>query len=122
MDKTLMNFFLALQKPERKRSNKSRTNAKTKGKTMTEEVEQRLFGTVKWFKAGKDGSSRGSGSGFGFIEPSEEGGNDVFVHISEVNKSGYDTLIAGDRISYRLQTPPKHGKPCAVDLRLEHTT
>jgi cold shock protein len=119
MDKTLMNFLLTLQKPERKHKNKSptRINAKTKGKTMTEEVEERKFGIVKWFKAGKDG---GRGSGYGFIEP-ESGGQDVFTHITEVNKSGYDTLIAGDRISYILKTDPKRGKTCAVDLRLEHT-
>jgi CspA family cold shock protein len=50
-------------------------------------------GTVKWFNPAK---------GFGFIEP-EEGGNDVFVHISAVKEAGIGTLLEGQKISYELQ-------------------
>jgi cold shock protein len=113
MEKLLLQHLLKLQKPERKRKRRKDST------TMTEEIE-RKFGTVKWFKAGKDGS-KGSGTGYGFLTP-DAGGPDVFAHISEVNRSGYETLLAGDRISYRLQTDSKSGRNFAVDLQLEHVT
>ncbi|HIF25905.1 MAG TPA: cold-shock protein [Micavibrio sp.] len=49
-------------------------------------------GTVKWFNPTK---------GFGFIVP-DEGGNDVFVHISAVERAGMKTLNEGQKISYEL--------------------
>jgi cold shock protein len=63
-------------------------------------------GTVKWFNATK---------GFGFIEPSE-GGNDVFVHISAVERSGMRSLNEGQKISYELARDPKSGKMSAEKL------
>ena len=51
-------------------------------------------GTVKWFNPTK---------GYGFIEP-EEGGNDVFVHISAVQDAGMQSLTEGQKISYELVT------------------
>ena len=62
-------------------------------------------GTVKWFNPTK---------GFGFIEP-EEGGNDVFVHISAVEKAGMGTLHEGQKISYELQEDK--GKTSATNLQ-----
>ncbi|MGV7216611.1 cold-shock protein [Bradyrhizobium sp. UFLA05-112] len=50
-------------------------------------------GKVKWFNATK---------GYGFIQP-YDGGPDVFVHISAVEKAGYTTLAEGARISYELR-------------------
>ena len=50
-------------------------------------------GKVKWFNPQK---------GFGFIEP-EEGGNDVFVHISAVEAAGLRTLDDGQAISYEIK-------------------
>lgn len=64
------------------------------------------IGTVKWFNPTK---------GFGFIQP-EEGGNDVFVHISAVERSGLGTLTEGQRISYELAT--EKGKTSAVQLAI----
>ena len=61
-------------------------------------------GTVKWFNPTK---------GFGFIEP-DEGGNDVFVHISAVQGSGMDGLQEGQKINYELQT--EKGKTSATNL------
>ena len=49
-------------------------------------------GTVKWFNPTK---------GFGFIEP-EEGGKDVFVHISAVQRAGLETLNEGQKVSYEV--------------------
>lgn len=63
-------------------------------------------GTVKWFNNKK---------GYGFITP-DEGGNDVFVHISAVQKAGMRSLDEGAKISYELQT--ERGKTVAGDLKL----
>lgn len=49
-------------------------------------------GTVKWFNADK---------GFGFIAPSE-GGDDLFVHFSEIQSSGYKSLDEGQRVSFEV--------------------
>lgn len=51
-------------------------------------------GTVKWFNPTK---------GYGFIEP-EDGGKDVFVHISAVEAAGMRSLTEGQKISYELVT------------------
>ena len=64
-------------------------------------------GIVKWFNPTK---------GFGFIEP-ESGGNDVFVHISAVERAGISTLNEGDRIEYEL-VKGNNGKSSAEDLKL----
>lgn len=63
-------------------------------------------GTVKWFNNKK---------GYGFITP-DEGGNDVFVHISAVQKAGMRSLDEGIKVSYELQT--ERGKTVAGDLKL----
>jgi CspA family cold shock protein len=62
-------------------------------------------GTVKWFNATK---------GFGFIQP-EEGGPDVFVHISAVEKAGLRSLNEGQRVAYELQN--ERGKTAAGNLK-----
>ena len=64
-------------------------------------------GTVKWFNPTK---------GFGFVEP-EGGGNDVFVHISAVERAGISTLNEGDRIECEL-VKGQNGKSSAEDLKL----
>jgi len=62
-------------------------------------------GTVKWFNAQK---------GFGFIQPSD-GGNDVFVHISAVERAGLGTLNEGQKISYDVVN--ERGKNAAANLK-----
>jgi len=62
-------------------------------------------GTVKWFDPAK---------GFGFIEP-EEGGKDVFVHISAVEAAGLGSLTEGQRVSYEVVT--ERGKQAAGNLQ-----
>jgi CspA family cold shock protein len=64
-------------------------------------------GKVKWFNSQK---------GFGFIQP-DDGGTDVFVHISAVERSGMTTLNEGQQISYELVTDRKRGKTSAEQLR-----
>lgn len=64
-------------------------------------------GTVKWFNGQK---------GYGFIQP-EEGGSDVFVHISAVERAGLSTLKEGQKVSYELERG-RNGKTSAVNLRV----
>lgn len=64
-------------------------------------------GTVKWFNTAK---------GYGFIQPAE-GGKDVFVHISAVERAGLRSLAEGQKVSY--QTKTERGKIAAVDLKVE---
>lgn len=63
-------------------------------------------GTVKWFNGTK---------GYGFIQP-ENGGSDVFVHISAVEKAGLRDLKEGQRLTYELAT--EKGKTSAANLVL----
>lgn len=64
------------------------------------------LGTVKWFNSTK---------GYGFIEP-EDGGADVFVHITAVQASGMDGLEEGQKVSFDLEEA-KNGKTNAVNLQ-----
>ena len=62
-------------------------------------------GTVKWFNPVK---------GFGFIEP-EEGGKDVFVHISAVERAGLQTLREGQKVEFEV-VPGRDGRTAADNL------
>jgi CspA family cold shock protein len=64
-------------------------------------------GTVKWFNEQK---------GYGFIQP-DDGGRDVFVHISAVERSDLRGLVEGQKISYEVQADRRTGKESAVDLQ-----
>jgi CspA family cold shock protein len=65
-------------------------------------------GVVKWFNPTK---------GFGFIQPSD-GGGDVFVHISAVERAGLRTLDDGQAVSYDIEQDRRTGKSSATNLRL----
>ncbi|MBP2548452.1 CspA family cold shock protein [Neorhizobium galegae] len=64
-------------------------------------------GTVKWFNATK---------GFGFIQP-DDGAQDVFVHISAVERAGLSGLNDGQKISYELVSDKRSGRMSADNLR-----
>jgi CspA family cold shock protein len=64
-------------------------------------------GTVKWFNSQK---------GFGFIQP-DDGGKDVFVHISAVERAGMSNLNEGQKVSYELTLDKRSGKSSADQLR-----
>ena len=68
----------------------------------------RQNGTVKFFNNSK---------GFGFITP-DQGGKDVFVHISAVEKSGIGQLDEGMRVSFDTEPDPRGKGPKAVNLQL----
>jgi CspA family cold shock protein len=63
-------------------------------------------GTVKWFNSQK---------GFGFIQP-DDGGKDVFVHISAVERAGLHGLNEGQKVSYEIVADRKTGKSSAQNL------
>ena len=64
-------------------------------------------GTVKWFNAEK---------GYGFIS-NDEGGDDVFVHFSAIQGTGYRSLNEGQKVSYEVEQDPKNtGKLRAVNV------
>ncbi len=65
------------------------------------------IGTVKWFNVRK---------GYGFIAP-DEGGKDVFVHISAVERAGMNELREGQKVSFEEQTDERSGKKSAGNLR-----
>ncbi|MFT4717310.1 MAG: CspA family cold shock protein [Paracoccaceae bacterium] len=64
-------------------------------------------GTVKWFNSTK---------GYGFIQP-DNGGNDVFVHISAVEQAGLTGLSDDQKVTFELETG-RNGKESATDLKL----
>ncbi|MBP7705586.1 MAG: cold-shock protein [Caulobacter sp.] len=64
-------------------------------------------GTVKWFNGTK---------GFGFIQP-DDGGNDVFVHISAIERAGLRSLDEGQKVSYELEQDRRSGKMSAGQLQ-----
>lgn len=66
------------------------------------------IGTVKWFNSTK---------GFGFIKP-EDGSDDVFIHISAVERAGITSLPEGQKVSFDAVRDPRKGKTSAENVRL----
>ena len=66
-----------------------------------------LTGRVKWFDAAK---------GYGFIIP-DDGGRDLFVHITAVQKAGYTNLVQGTRVNCEVR-PDREGNPTAESLKI----
>ncbi|WP_163271289.1 cold-shock protein [Chelativorans alearense] len=64
-------------------------------------------GTVKFFNSTK---------GFGFIQP-DDGGTDVFVHISAVERAGLGTIVEGQKLSFDVVRDSRSGKNAADNLR-----
>ena len=67
-------------------------------------MSERIKGTVKWFNASK---------GFGFIVP-DDGGNDLFVHHSEIKTAGYASLDEGQKVQFEVGQGKKG--PCATEV------
>jgi CspA family cold shock protein len=65
------------------------------------------IGTVKWFNDQK---------GYGFIQP-DQGGKDVFVHISAVEQAGMRSLAEGQKVNFELVTDKRSGKQSAGNLQ-----
>jgi CspA family cold shock protein len=71
------------------------------------DISDMANGTVKWFNTTK---------GYGFIQP-DDGGKDVFVHISAVERAGLRSLNEGQKVSYQMKE--ERGKIAAVDLKAD---
>lgn len=72
---------------------------------FTSPSTQELTGTVLWFNSEK---------GYGFLKP-ENGGEDIFVHHSNINVSGYASLNEGQQVSFELGSGPKG--PTAINVQ-----
>jgi CspA family cold shock protein len=70
--------------------------------------ERMTTGTVKWFNSQK---------GFGFIQPND-GGTDVFVHISAVERAGLPGLNEGQKVNFEIKQDKMRGKSSAENLSL----
>jgi cold shock protein len=66
-------------------------------------------GIVKWFNPAK---------GYGFIQP-DDGGNDVFVHVSALERAGMNILIEGQKVSFDVEPDRRTGKVTATNIRGE---
>jgi cold shock protein len=66
-----------------------------------------ITGTVKFFNSTK---------GFGFIQP-DNGGADVFVHISAVERAGMRTIVEGQKLSFDIVKDNRNGKSAAENLK-----
>jgi len=78
-------------------------------KTRVCALEKRMAtGTVKWFNGQK---------GFGFIQPND-GGKDVFVHISAVERAGLSGLAEGQKVNFEIKADKIRGKTSAENLSL----
>ncbi|WP_029351346.1 cold-shock protein [Bosea sp. 117] len=66
-----------------------------------------VTGTVKWFNSQK---------GYGFVQP-DNGGSDVFVHISAVERAGMTSLSDGQKISFEIESDRRTGKQSAGNLQ-----
>ena len=64
-------------------------------------------GTVKWFNTQK---------GYGFIQP-DDGGKDVFIHISAVERAGLSSLHEGQKVTYEISQDRRPGENAADQLR-----
>jgi cold shock protein len=65
-------------------------------------------GTVNWFNPDK---------GYGFIQPDDDGGKVVFVHMRQVVRAGMHGLNEGQNIAFDVVANPKNGKSSAENLR-----
>jgi CspA family cold shock protein len=75
--------------------------------TRSEKDFPMSMGTVKWYNETK---------GYGFIQP-DDGGKDVFVHATALERAGMRGLREGQKVSYELQTDQRTGKTSAVNLQ-----
>ena len=73
---------------------------------LTYERKDNVNGTVKWFNTNK---------GYGFIEH-DDGGKDVFIHISAVEKSGLKTLLENQKITFEINQDK--GRSSAANIKI----
>ena len=77
------------------------------GRDLSKDYKTMATGTVKWFNSTK---------GYGFIAP-DDGGADVFVHVSAVERSTLGSLNDGQKVGFELERDKKSGKMAATNLQ-----
>ena len=95
-----------MEQPEDLKDLAARPLTERRGET-NKGVRRMATGTVKWFNTTK---------GYGFIAP-DDGGKDIFVHISAVERAGLKSLNDNQKIAYELQSG-RDGRSSASDLKL----
>jgi CspA family cold shock protein len=92
-------------------SSTNRTDVRLAHPSKRADVSERTTpmntGTVKWYNETK---------GYGFIQP-DNGGKDVFVHATALERAGLRSLREGQKVSFELQTDQRNGKTSAVNLQ-----
>jgi CspA family cold shock protein len=78
---------------------------------------ERQYGTVAMWRVGNGSTS----SSFGFIRP-DGGGDDVFVHISAVERSGLEELRVGQKVRFEIGRDRLRAKPLAISVQLVDPT
>lgn len=107
LDRVLGNVT-AMPKSRRAKRNGARRNSENQQIRHASKGDHSMqTGSVKWFNGTK---------GYGFIAP-DDGGADVFVHISAVERSGMTGLDEGQKVSFDVEVDPKRGKSSAANLR-----
>jgi CspA family cold shock protein len=100
---------MRLRAPFPKTSTKLKITARLSRGMRLRALEKKMTtGIVKWFNGQK---------GFGFIQPND-GGNDVFVHISAVERAGLSGLGEGQKVNFEIKTDKMRGKVSAENLSL----
>jgi CspA family cold shock protein len=100
----------ALAFPSSSRTSITLASASAEYVARTRKDKQMQTGTVKWFNSQK---------GFGFIQP-QDGGKDVFVHISAVERAGLHTLNEGQKVSFEVVADRRTGKSSADRLEVKN--
>ena len=102
---TLTVWVLRYEDPQTKAcTNRAMVARRDRTRACVERKTEMATGTVKWFNAQK---------GFGFIQP-DDGGKDVFVHVSAVERAGMYTLNEGQKVNFEITT--ERGKTAATNL------
>jgi cold shock protein len=102
---TLTVWVLRYEDPQTKAcTNRAMVARRDRTRACVERKIEMATGTVKWFNAQK---------GFGFIQP-DDGGKDVFVHVSAVERAGMYTLNEGQKVNFEITT--ERGKTAATNL------
>jgi cold shock protein len=101
---TLPVWVLRYEDPKRRLVRTVRLSRGETAQSVRRKEDTMATGTVKWFNAQK---------GFGFIQP-DDGGKDVFVHVSAVERAGMYTLNEGQKVNFEITT--ERGKTAATNL------
>merc|ERR1740129_1684437 len=91
--------------PAKRKLSTKKTDSPSSKKRKLSKSSKKATGTVKWFHARK---------GFGFIET--KGGDDVFVHQSEIHADGFRSLGEGEKVEFVVETNSKTGKSMATNV------